>query len=136
MFHMKRASKDLRFDYSPQEIASIREGLSAGLVESVSQRYDLPKSTMLEAAGIPRSSAHRYKTLGKLNKEQSNRLYRVMYLLKRAEDLFGSGELAADWLTEASLFLHGSSPLQYLDTEPGFRAVEHLLGRLEDGPVT
>jgi putative toxin-antitoxin system antitoxin component (TIGR02293 family) len=133
---MKHQLKNLKFDNSPQEVAAVRAGLSARLVESLSQHYDLPKGTMLEATGIPRSSAHRYKALGKLNKEQSNRLYRVMYLLKRAEDLFGTSELAAGWLTKESIFLHGSSPLQYLDTEPGFRAVEHLLGRLEDGIVT
>lgn len=126
----------LKFDYSPQEVAAVREGLSAQLVESLSQHYDLPKGTMLEAAGIPRSSAHRYKALGKLNKEQSNRLYRVISLLKRAEALFDSSQLAASWLITESTFLHGSSPLQYLDTEPGFRAVEHFLGRLEDGIVT
>jgi putative toxin-antitoxin system antitoxin component (TIGR02293 family) len=136
MSHMRHILKELKFDYSPQEVAAIREGLSTGLIESISQRYDLPKGTMLEAAGIPRSSAHRYRALGRLNKEQSNRLYRVLYLLKRAEDLFGSSKLAAGWLTKESVFLHGSSPLQYLDTEPGFRAVEHLLGRLEDGMVT
>lgn len=133
---MKHSMKDLKFDYSPREVAAVREGLSVTWVESLSQRYALPKGTMLEATGIPRSSAHRYRAIGKLNKEQSNRLYRVMYLLKRAEDLFDSSELAADWLVKESLFLHGSSPLQYLDTEPGFRAVEHLLGRLEDGMVT
>jgi putative toxin-antitoxin system antitoxin component (TIGR02293 family) len=133
MSHMKQT---LKFDFSPQEVATVRAGLSTKLIESVGKQYALPQGTMLEAAGIPRSSAHRYKTIGRLNKEQSNRLYKVMYLLKRAEDLFGTSELAARWLTEKSVFLHGSSPLHYLDTEPGFRAVEHLLGRLEDGIVT
>jgi putative toxin-antitoxin system antitoxin component (TIGR02293 family) len=136
MFYMKQSLKNLKFDNSPQEVAAVRAGLSAKLIETMSRRYDLPKSTMLEAAGISRSSAHRYRALGKLNKEQSNQLYRVMYLLNRAEDLFGSSELAAGWLTKESVFLQGSSPLHYLDTEPGFRAVEHLLGRLEDGIVT
>lgn len=135
MSYMKR-STPLTFDYSPREVAAVREGLSPHLVDTMSKKYDLPKGTLLEAAGIPRSSAHRYKALGRLSKEQSNRLYRVMYLLKRAEDLFASPELAADWLVQPSVFLHGSSPLHYLDTEPGFRAVDHFLGRLEDGIVT
>jgi putative toxin-antitoxin system antitoxin component (TIGR02293 family) len=136
MSYMRHSAQTLKFDNSPHDVAAIREGLSARLVESMSQRYDLPKGKMLEAAGIPRSSAHRYKALGRLSKEQSNRLYRVLYLLKRAEDLFGSSDLAAGWLIKDSVFLHGSSPLQYLDTEPGFHAVEHFLGRLEDGMVT
>jgi putative toxin-antitoxin system antitoxin component (TIGR02293 family) len=136
MSRMKQSTSKLKFDFSPQEVATIRAGLPAKFIESVGQQYALPQGTMLEAAGIPRSSAHRYKAIGKLNREQSNRLYKVMYLLKRAEDLFGTSELAARWLTTSSVFLHGSSPLHYLDTEPGFRAVEHLLGRLEDGIVT
>jgi putative toxin-antitoxin system antitoxin component (TIGR02293 family) len=136
MSYMEHALSKLKFDNSPQDVVAVREGLSTDLIDGLSQRYNLPKGVMLEAAGIPRSSAHRYQQSGRLNKEQSNRLYRVMYLLNRAEDLFDSKELAASWLTNASVFLQGSSPIQYLDTEPGFRAVEHLLGRLEDGLVT
>jgi putative toxin-antitoxin system antitoxin component (TIGR02293 family) len=136
MFYMAHSTITLKFDYSPREVATIRNGLPSSLFEDLGKRYGLSQGVMLEATGIPRSSAHRYKVLGKLNKEQSNRLYRVMYLLQRAEELFGNPEQATKWLTAPSVFLHDSSPLAYLDTEPGFKAVEHFLGRLEDGIVT
>lgn len=135
MFFMEQ-TVGLRFDFSPDEVARVREGLPVELIGEIAQRYGLSQQGVLEAAGIPRSSAHRYKGFGRLNREQSNRLYKVMYLLRRAEELFGSALLAAGWMNSSKLFLHGVSPLQYLDTEPGFRAVEHLLGRLEDGLVT
>ncbi|MER3554745.1 MAG: hypothetical protein C4331_10465 [Meiothermus sp.] len=127
---------ELRFDNSPEDVASLREGLPSGLIAEIARQYGLDQGTVLEAAGIPRSSAHRHKSLGRLNREQSNRLYKVIYLLRRAESLFGSAQLAAAWMSSPKVFLHGSSPLRYLDTEPGFRAVEHLLGCLEDGLVT
>ncbi len=126
----------LRLDGSPDDVASVREGLPVELITEVARRYGLSQHVVLEAAGIPRSSVHRYKGLGRLNREQSNRLYRVIYLLRRAEELFGTPHLAASWMNSPKVFLHGSSPLSYLDTEPGFQAVEHLLGRLEDGLVT
>lgn len=126
----------LRFDGSPDDVASVREGLPVNLIPEVARRYGLDQQEVLEAAGIPRSSLHRYKSLGRLSREQSNRLYKVIYLLRRAEELFGSPYLAATWMKGPKVFLHGSSPLSYLDTEPGFQAVEHLLGRLEDGLVT
>lgn len=126
----------LRFDGSPRDVTSVREGLPVELITEVARHYGLNQHDVLEAAGIPRSSVHRYKGLGRLNREQSNRLYRVIYLLRRAEELFGSPQLAASWMNSPKVFLHGSSPLAYLDTEPGFQAVEHLLGRLEDGLVT
>lgn len=135
MFFMEQ-TVGLRFDFSPDEVARVREGLPVEHIGEIAQRYGLSQQEVLEAAGIPRSSAHRYKGFGRLNREQSNRLYKVMYLLRRAEELFGSARLAAGWMNSPKLFLHGASPLQYLDTEPGFRAVEHLLGRLEDGLVT
>jgi putative toxin-antitoxin system antitoxin component (TIGR02293 family) len=135
MFHMKTMPV-LRFDGSPDDVASVREGLPVELVTEVARHYGLGQVEVLEAAGIPRSSLHRYKALGRLSREQSNRLYKVIYLLRRAETLFGSPHLAAAWMKGPKVFLHGSSPLAYLDTEPGFQAVEHLLGRLEDGLVT
>jgi len=117
-------------------VASVREGLPVELITEIAEKYGLSQQDVLEAAGIPRSSAHRYKRLGRLNREQSNRLYKVIYLLRRAEELFDSAQLAAGWMNSPKVFLHNASPLHYLDTEPGLKAVEHLLGRLEDGLVT
>lgn len=135
MFYM-RSALELHFDFSPSDVSSVREGLPVELITEIAEKYGLNQQDVLEAAGIPRSSAHRYKGLGRLNREQSNRLYKVIYLLRRAEELFGSPQLAAGWMSTPKVFLHNASPLHYLDTEPGFKAVEHLLGRLEDGLVT
>jgi putative toxin-antitoxin system antitoxin component (TIGR02293 family) len=135
MFHMEPAV-GLRFDFSPHDVAGVREGLPVEIISEIAAKYGLSKQEVLEAAGIPRSSAYRYKERGRLNREQSNRLYKLIYLLRRAEELFGSAELAAGWMNSPKVFLHNASPLHYLDTEPGFKAVEHLLGRLEDGLVT
>jgi putative toxin-antitoxin system antitoxin component (TIGR02293 family) len=95
----------LRFDGSPTDVASVREGLPVELITEVARHYGLSQHDVLEAAGIPRSSVHRYKGLGRLNREQSNRLYRVIYLLRRAEELFGSPQLAASWMNSPMVFL-------------------------------
>lgn len=126
----------LDLDPSPEDVARVREGLPVGVVAEVVRRYGLRQEEVLAAVGIPRSSFHRYRALGRLSPEASDRLYRLLYLLRRAEALFGSPDLAALWMRGPKAFLQGESPLSYLDTEPGFRAVEHLLGRLEDGLVS
>ncbi|RIH85559.1 MbcA/ParS/Xre antitoxin family protein [Calidithermus roseus] len=45
----------------------------------------------------------------------------MIYLLRRAEELFGSPHLAVSWMNSPKVFLQGASPLSYLDTEPGFQ---------------
>jgi uncharacterized protein (DUF2384 family) len=100
----------LRFDGSPTDVASVREGLPVELITEVARHYGLSQHDVLEAAGIPRSSVHRYKGLGRLNQEQSNRLYRVIYLLRRAALVERSPPQAANSKKSTEVYLQGSSP--------------------------
>jgi len=54
-------------------------------------------------------------------------------LLKKAEDVFGDGKSAREWLTHKQAGLGKVVPLDFARTEIGAREVENLLGRLEYG---
>jgi putative toxin-antitoxin system antitoxin component (TIGR02293 family) len=54
-------------------------------------------------------------------------------LLKKADDVFGDGASAREWLTHKQPGLGGAVPLDFARTEIGAREVENLLGRIEYG---
>lgn len=41
MFYTEHALSKLKFDNSPQDVVGVREGLSADLIDGLSQRYNL-----------------------------------------------------------------------------------------------
>ncbi|MGD8221470.1 antitoxin Xre/MbcA/ParS toxin-binding domain-containing protein [Pseudomonas thivervalensis] len=53
--------------------------------------------------------------------------------LERAVDVFGSQQLAEDWLRKPCMYLDGQVPLELIDNPPGFQVVEDYLTRVELG---
>ena len=70
---------------------------------------------------------------GKLQQDESERLLRIGLLFERAKEVLGGTDRARIWFKSPKKALGGITPLEYSDTEPGAREVEHLLGRLEQG---
>ncbi len=58
---------------------------------------------------------------------------RYQRLLRKAEDVFGGGDSAREWLTNPQTGLGNAVPLDFAKTEIGAREVENLLGRIEYG---
>ena len=50
-----------------------------------------------------------------------------------AERVFGTRELAENWVSQPALALDGQRPMDLLTTTPGIEAVKDLLTRLEFG---
>jgi hypothetical protein len=70
---------------------------------------------------------------GKIDKDESEKLVRYQRLLKKAEDVFGGGDSAREWLTSPQAGLGNAVPLDFAKTEIGAREVENLLGSIEYG---
>lgn len=68
-----------------------------------------------------------------LGLSESERLFRYLRLLSRAEEIFGSQEKAAWWMNEPNAALDGREPVEVALTTPGAVVVEDLLGGLEHG---
>ncbi len=75
----------------------------------------------------------RRKRSERLSNAESERLYRIAFLIARAVQVLGSLEGAQHWLDTGKRALGGATPLAFAKTEPGAREVEDLLGRIEYG---
>jgi putative toxin-antitoxin system antitoxin component (TIGR02293 family) len=115
------------------QIGRIEAGLSFRAVQSLQKALAIPMETLASVLGMSRATLHRRKNEGKIDKGESERLVRYQRLLKKAEDVFGSGESAREWLTHKQVGLGRAVPLEFAKTEIGAREVENLLGRIEYG---
>jgi len=116
-----------------QQIGRIQAGLSFRAVQNLQRALDLPLEKMAAVLGMSRATLHRRKTQGKIDQHESERLVRYQRLLKKADDVFGDGASAREWLTNKQPGLGGAVPLDFARTEIGAREVENLLGRIEYG---
>jgi putative toxin-antitoxin system antitoxin component (TIGR02293 family) len=83
----------------------------------------------------PRSLQRRRRS-GKLAGYESDRLYRLARLVAIATESLGSLERAQRWLKHPNRALGGIAPVSIIDTEPGARRVENILGRIAFGGVS
>ncbi len=115
------------------QIGRIQAGLSFRAVQNLQKALAIPMETLAEVLGMSRATLHRRKIQGKIDKGESERLVRYQRLLKKAEDVFGDGSSAREWLTHPQTGLGNAVPLDFAKTEIGAREVENLLGRIEYG---
>ena len=116
-----------------EQIGRIHAGLSFRAVQNLQKALDLPMEKLASVLGMSRATLHRRKIQGKIDKDESEKLVRYQRLLKRAEDVFGGGDSAREWLTNPQTGLGNAVPLDFAKTEIGAREVENLLGRIEYG---
>ncbi len=116
--------------------AAIREGFPQTVLDEVMHAAGL---SLKEIAGIldvsPRSLQRRRRE-GRLARLESDRLYRLARILALAKHYIGDDEEALRWLRRPNRALGGHPPLELIDTEPGARAVENVLGRIAYGGVS
>jgi putative toxin-antitoxin system antitoxin component (TIGR02293 family) len=116
-----------------EQIGRIHAGLSFRAVQNLQKALDVPMDQLASVLGMSRATLHRRKIQGKIDKDESEKLVRYQRLLKKAEDVFGSGDSAREWLTNPQTGLGNAVPLDFAKTEIGAREVENLLGRIEYG---
>lgn len=114
-------------------IEAIDGGLSVEAFERVAHVLDVPEKELATLLRITPSTLARRKRGGSLSLAESERLYRIAFLLERAYQVLGEPEAAQRWLSSGKRALGGETPLAFARTEPGAREVEDLLGRLEYG---
>jgi putative toxin-antitoxin system antitoxin component (TIGR02293 family) len=121
------------FAEAPMEwIGPVRRGLAVEAVDEVLASGRLSLAELDRLALSRKTLAHR-RTLGRLTPEQSDRLARVLRLIKEAEDTFGDAQKAHAWLRRPSGLLDNEAPLDRLDTDIGAHQVEAMLGRISHG---
>jgi putative toxin-antitoxin system antitoxin component (TIGR02293 family) len=80
-----------------------------------------------------RTLTRRIAQHSKLTAAESDRAVRLARVYTSAEETLGDGDKAAEWLKTPNRALGGARPLDQLDTDPGVREVEEVLGRIAYG---
>lgn len=116
-----------------QVIEAVDTGLEVSAFERLASALNVTEKRLAELLRMTPSTLARRKRGGYLLSDESERLYRLSFLLERAVQVLGSLDGAQRWLTTEKRALGGTSPLVFAKTEPGAREVEDLLGRIEYG---
>jgi putative toxin-antitoxin system antitoxin component (TIGR02293 family) len=112
----------------------IREGLPVKSLFLLAERLDLRQAEISEKIGIPqRTLTRRFTQDARLTPTESDRTVRLAQVYATASETLGDGDKAAQWLKTPNRALRGGRPLDQLDTDPGVREVEDLLGRIAYG---
>jgi putative toxin-antitoxin system antitoxin component (TIGR02293 family) len=69
----------------------------------------------------------------RLTPAESDRTVRLAQVFATAVETLGDGGRASEWLKAPNRALRGACPLDQLDTDPGVREVEDVLGRIAYG---
>ena len=123
---------------SPDDIiGKIESGFPMNAVETLQEYLDVTDDDVAQVIGISARTLIRRRKDGRLETEESDRLYRLAMLFECAVDVFGDDveaiQGAKDWFHGPQWGLGGRIPLVLAQTEPGSREVEKLLLRIDYG---
>ena len=116
--------------------AAIREGFPQTVVEAVMHAAGLSLKELAASLDLSPRNLQRRRREGRLTPFESDRLYRLARVIGLAKHFVGDDEVATRWLRRPNRALGGNTPLQLIDTEPGARTVENVLGRIAHGGIS
>jgi putative toxin-antitoxin system antitoxin component (TIGR02293 family) len=121
--------------YDNLRVAKIVEGgIPARALKAFGALLSLPIPAVADLVLMsPRTLERRIADNATLEIEESERVVRLGRIFAKAKEVFEDADEAARWLNEPLEPLDGRTPLQVSRTEPGARAVEQVLGRIEHG---
>lgn len=112
----------------------VRDGIPARALLAVAERTGLRQADMSSRFGISqRTLTRRLAQHARLTATESDRAVRLAHIFAMAVETLGDDEKAAEWLKTPNRALRGGRPLDQLDTDPGVREVEDILGRIAYG---
>ena len=126
--------RSLASDHDLRE--AIREGFRPAVVEKLMQAAGLTLKELAAALDLSPRSLQRRRRSGRLARYESDRLYRLARIVALADESLGDRERAIRWLKRPNRALGDLAPVAALDTEPGARQVENLLGRIAYGGIS
>jgi putative toxin-antitoxin system antitoxin component (TIGR02293 family) len=130
---MRIHSLNLNAKTTDQMIAHLKQGLSTDTFDQLRQRLNISDNALSKIVQIPKRTLDRRRTAGRLNTDESERIFRIAQVNDMAVEVFGSQQKAESWLKKPARGLGGKIPLEYSDTHLGAHEVIDLLGRIEHG---
>ena len=127
--------------HSPADLIDrVETGFSMAALARVQRHVGLDEREAAAIMGTSVRTLARRRKAGRLEAEESDRLYRIARLFERAVEVFGGDAEAADearlWLRMPQWGLGDETPLAYARTETGAREVEALLNRIDYGVLS
>ncbi len=120
-------------EHRGEVINRIKAGLPAASFEKLREEFGVSAAELAHTLNINMRTLARRKQSGKLDVDESERVYRLARLFQIALNLFEDAELVRRWFASPKEIFDGLTPLNYADTEPGAQEVEKQLRRLEHG---
>ncbi len=112
----------------------VREGIPAQALMVLAERTGLRQADVSSRFGIPqRTLTRRLAQHARLTAAESDRTVRLAHVYATALETLGDEKKAGEWLKTPNRALRGNRPLDQLDTDPGVREVEDVLGRIAYG---
>jgi putative toxin-antitoxin system antitoxin component (TIGR02293 family) len=111
----------------------VRSGLPFQSFNELTLALAISQGELAKTLSIQPRTLTRRKAEGRLEAEESDRLFRLARIFAYAISVFGSEEKAAAWMERENRALGGLCPRRLLDTDIGAREVENALGRIEHG---
>jgi putative toxin-antitoxin system antitoxin component (TIGR02293 family) len=115
---------------------AIREGFPSAVVAGLMQTSGLTLKELASALDLSPRSLQRRRSSGRLARFESDRLYRLARIVALANEYLGGHDRATLWLKHPNRALGGLAPVSAIDTEPGARQVENILGRIAYGGIS
>jgi len=122
---------------SPDDVIdAVKRGFRFGVIEDLRSKFNISSARLIKVVGMSDSTLRRRRAAGRLDQNESERVYRLGKLFHLAFRVLGSSELAGQWFKIPSTALGGATPLDYADTEIGKQEIEKLLYRIAYGIVS
>ena len=122
---------------SVEIVRLVRAGFPFSCLARFQKATALPWEKVARFVAIPKRTLTRRQSEGRLQPDESDRVWRASAIFDMAVELFeGDVEAARQWLQTPQLGLGGEIPLDFASTEVGSREVENLIMRLEHGVFT
>ena len=116
-------------------IALVRGGIPFASFRWATAALDLSLQDVEDSLRLSSRSLQR-RAAGRLTPGESERVFRLVRVVARAEQVLGDRPTALDWLSSPNRALGGEKPIRLLDTDLGGEQVMQVLGRIEFGVYT
>lgn len=118
-----RMAEKVQAGISSDVIGLLNEALGLGSIAKTAALFNMSAKT----------AERRVLSRALLKPAEAERVIRIVRIMSRAESVFENKENAKTWMFRPLALLGDKTPLQMCQTEPGARAVEQALGRIEHG---
>ncbi|HEY8965680.1 MAG TPA: antitoxin Xre/MbcA/ParS toxin-binding domain-containing protein [Candidatus Methylacidiphilales bacterium] len=116
-----------------EQIEWIHNGMKMAVIDEVAAALALPIKEVARALHINERTLRNRGKKGVLNREETEKGFRVVRVMAKAQEVLGSLEEASAWMRAPIDALGRKRPIDLLDTDLGVQEVDNLLEAIRWG---